>query len=80
MILPGKHLKPGRALLGLGVEVLQSLETGHSVSELWERVQEKRANAATAVSFDWFTLCLSFLYAVAAIDYDRGVLVKVEKG
>lgn len=74
MILPGKHLKQDRALLGIGSEILAALEQEQTVSELWERVQDGRGEHANPLSFDWFVLSLSFLFALDAIGYDRGVL------
>ncbi len=74
MILPGKHLKQDRALLGIGSEILAVLEQEQTVSELWERVQDVREEHANPLSFDWFVLSLSFLYAMGAVGYDRGVL------
>jgi hypothetical protein len=74
MILPGKHLQPDRALLGVGAEVLSHLDEERTVSELWERVRGARGPAATPLSFDWFLLALTFLYAVAAVDLAEGVI------
>ena len=74
MILPGKHLKPDRAILGIGSEILATIEEGDTVSELWERVQENRGEHANPLSFDWFVLSLSFLYAVDAVGYEQGLL------
>jgi len=74
MILPGKHLKQDRALLGIGSEILAALEQEQTISELWERVQDGRGDHANPLSFDWFVLSLSFLYAIDAIEYDRGIL------
>lgn len=74
MILPSKHLKPDRALLGIGSEILATIEEGDTVSELWERVQKKRGEHANLLSFDWFVLSLSFLYAIDAVGHDRSLL------
>lgn len=74
MILPGKHLKPDRALLGIGSEILATLEHEQTISELWERIQSRRNEHSNPLSFDWFVLSLSFLYAIDAIEYDSGVL------
>ncbi len=38
MILPGKHLRGDKALLGVGGEVLAQLSEPKTVSELWERI------------------------------------------
>lgn len=75
MILPGKHLKQDRTLLGIGGEILAVLEQEQTVSELWERVQEGRGEHENPLSFDWFILSLSFLYSIDAIGYHRGVLI-----
>jgi len=74
MILPGKHLQHDRALLGVGAEILGHLGEERTISELWERVRSARGPAATPLSFDWFVLALTFLYAVAAADFADGVI------
>ena len=74
MILPGKHLKPDRSLLGIGGEILEILDHEQTVSELWQCVQVRRDGVKSSVSFDWFILSLSFLYAIGAVHFDRGVL------
>jgi hypothetical protein len=74
VILPGKHLQQDRALLGVGAEILSHLDEERTVSELWERVRSTRSPKATPLSFDWFILALTFLYAIAAIDLADGVI------
>lgn len=74
MILPGKHLKQDRALLGIGSEILASLGQDQTVSELWERVRERRGPRMHPLSFDWFVLSLSFLYSIGAVDYEHGLI------
>jgi hypothetical protein len=74
MILPGKHLKHDRALLGIGAELLILLDEPRTISELWERVRKKRDLAASPLSFDWFVLSLTLLYATTAISFD-GTLI-----
>lgn len=74
MILPGKHLKQDRALIGIGGEILEALDQEQTVSELWVRVQKMRDEDARPISFDWFILSLCFLFSIGAVDYDRGVL------
>jgi hypothetical protein len=75
MILPGKHLQQDRALLGVGAEILGHLDEERTVSELWERVRSARGPAATPLSFDWFLLALTFLYAIAAVDLTDGAII-----
>ena len=77
MIMPGKHLKQDRALLGIGAEILAALEEGRTVSELWETVLWGRSSRATPLSFDWFVLGLSFLFSMGAVTFERGILTKV---
>ena len=72
MILPGKHLRHDRALLGVGGEVLAQLGEPRTVSELWERT--KIARGTTPITFDWFILAISFLFAIAAIDINDGII------
>ncbi len=74
MILPGKHLRGDIALLGVGGEVLAQLSEPKTVSELWERTRQGRAPGSSPITFDWFILSLSFLYAVAAIDINDGII------
>lgn len=74
MILPGKHLKHDRSLIGIGGEILTVVETEYTVSELWEQVQVRRSSQESPLSYDWFILSLSFLYAIGAIDYEHGLI------
>lgn len=76
MILPAKHLPHDRALLDVGAEILVQLEEKRTVSELWERVRVARSGRVGLgpLSFDWFVLALSFLYAVSALDLTSGVI------
>ena len=79
MILPAKHLRHDRALLGIGAELLAQLSEPHTVSELWERTRFARSEKAAPITFDWFILAMSFLYAIAAIDYTDGVVAAKAK-
>lgn len=78
MILPGKHLKPDRALLSVGGEILSVIGEGSTVSDLWARVQDLRSRRETVspLPFDWFVLALSLLYAIGAIDQDGDRLIQ----
>lgn len=78
MILPGKHLKPDRALLSVGGEILSVMGDGSTVSDLWARVQDLRSRRETTspLPFDWFVLALSLLYAIGAIDQDGDRLIR----
>ncbi len=76
MILPAKHLKQDRALLGVGSEILAALTGEQTVSELWEAVQQRRLQVVSPLSFDWFVLALSFLFAIDALSFEKGILTK----
>lgn len=74
MILPAKHLRHDRALLGVGGELLSQLDEPRSVSELWERTRIVRSQKSSSITFDWFILALSFLYSISAVDYVDGIV------
>jgi hypothetical protein len=79
MILPAKHLRHDRALLGIGAELLAELSEPRTISELWERARLARSAKAAPITFDWFILAVSFLYAISAIDYADGVVLAKAK-
>lgn len=74
MILPGKHLSPQRALIGVGAEILSHLDRPCDVSELWDRMRFARSQAGTVLGYDWFISALTFLYTINAIDETDGTL------
>jgi hypothetical protein len=74
MILPAKHLPQDRSLAGIGVDILTQLDEGRTVSELWERVRSARTPSASPLSFDWFILALTMLYAISAIEYASNII------
>lgn len=78
MILPGKHLKPDRALLSVGGEILAVMGAEATVSTVWDNVRAHRAKRAgtSPLPFDWFLLALSLLFAIGAIDLDGDLLTK----
>lgn len=83
MILPAKHLEPDRALITMGAELLALLQTPKSVSALWTAFQRRREAEATQqrpVTFDWFILALGVLFALGAVDFLDGKLVRLEGG
>lgn len=72
MILPGKHIKQDRALISIGGDILSVLKNRMSVSQLWTEVKRHRESRAESspLSFDWFVLALTFLFAVSAVIMD----------
>ncbi len=71
-LLPNKHVPTDRTLLGLGAMVLSRLDSPSTLSSLWEVV----ADEPEIGSFHNFVLTLDYLYAIGAIDYERGLLMK----
>ena len=64
MIAPTKHIPVDRTLLATGALLLEQMERPISVSALWDRVRGEKAVAG----FDVFTLALSMLYGIGAVD------------
>ncbi|WP_424628520.1 ABC-three component system middle component 6 [Bradyrhizobium sp. SYSU BS000235] len=79
MILPGKHIKQDRALIAVGGDILSVLDRAMTVSSIWRKVQVMRATRedASPVSFDWFILALTLLYAISALDRDGDLITPV---
>lgn len=78
MILPTKHIRPDRALLGVGADILAGLTNPTTVSGLWDRMRLRRtaSNATTVLDYRWFVLALDLLHMIGAIELDRGVIRK----
>ena len=78
MILPTKHIRPERALLTVGGDILGSLREPMTVSRLWDEQRARWGQAAdpAPINYDWFILTLDLLYMVGAIELDRGLIRK----
>ncbi|AKM11035.1 ABC-three component system middle component 6 [Croceicoccus naphthovorans] len=78
MILPTKHIRPDRALLAIGADVLGCLREPMTVSRLWDEIRSARADRTVSapISYDWFVLALDLLFMVKAVQFDRGLLQK----
>lgn len=75
MILPAKHLLPGRSLSGIGAWILKILRDPMTVSALWERVRKGRETRSGApITYRWFVLALDLLYMIGAVELVGGVL------
>ena len=74
MILPTKHLRPKRAMLTVGAEVLRLLTEPKTVSRLWDELKHimDEHSSARKVNYDWFVLTLDFLYMLGTIEMDQG--------
>lgn len=78
MLLPTKGISLERALITVGSEILEELRDPISVSALWDRFNTRRYSSPQAprVTFDWFTLALSVLYALRLIDRSDDDLIR----
>ncbi len=75
MILPTKHIAPPFSILGIGGNILKKMTHSQSVTELWEKTKEEDG----VISFERFTLGLSFLFSIGVIEFDQGLLVRSNK-
>ena len=69
-LLPNKHIPTSRSLIGIGALVLRQVKAPSTVSSLWDQVKVKPEIGG----FRNFILALDYLYAIGAINYDRGFL------
>lgn len=78
MILPTKHIRPDRALLSVGANLLACLREPMTVSRLWDEIRKARSNLnlSAPISYDWFLLSLDLLFMIEAIQFDRGIVQK----
>jgi hypothetical protein len=72
MILPDKHVGVQHSLLGAGATILAQASRPMTVSALWDAVR----SAPEVHGYGRFVLALDFLYAIGALDYADGLLVK----
>lgn len=73
MLLPTKGIEPQRALLTIGASLISLLESPATVSGLWERFSKcsSEARGDSKVTFDWFALALSMLFAIDAVSWNE---------
>ena len=78
MILPTKHIRPERALLTVGADILACLKEPMTVSRAWDEVRRQRGEAVDSapINYDWFILALDLLFIVKAVRFENGVLRK----
>ena len=81
MILPTKHIRPDRALLAIGGDVLDHLREPKTVSRLWDDVRARRGETSqpSPINYDWFVLALDLLFLIGAVEFDRGLLRKATR-
>lgn len=80
MILPTKHVRPDRALIGVGAEVLDILKRPMTMSRLWDEMRGRRSLHApnAPIDYQWFILSLDLLFTMGAVDFDRGLVRRTQ--
>lgn len=78
MILPTKHIRSDRALIGVGAEVLGTLRRPMTMSKLWDEIRLRRSadTASPVIDYRWFVLALDLLYMIGAVEFERGLINK----
>ncbi|WP_369804990.1 ABC-three component system middle component 6 [Pseudonocardia sp. MH-G8] len=71
MILPTKGISADRSLLAVGESIVATLEQPKSITEAWEDFQAdwQARSIRERLTFDWFVLAMSMLYALGLVDY-----------
>jgi hypothetical protein len=71
MLLPTKGVSAERALMTIGSDLLDALQTPKSVSSLWDfyKQHEREAGTSDYVTFDWFSLALASLFAINLVEW-----------
>lgn len=71
MLLPTKGISAERAILTVGADVLEHLQTPKTVTALWEqcRAHGSEGERADHITFDWFSLALASLFAIRVVEW-----------
>ena len=80
MILPTKHVRTERALIGVGANILRILRAPMTMSRLWDEVRKRCTtdSSDTPIDYHWFVMALDLLYMLGAIEVQRGLLQRTE--
>ncbi len=80
MILPRKQLSMSESLFGFGAFLLEQLDKGKTVDELWEFYKSAYSNNMYEVrfSFDQFIMALDYLFIIGAIEKDEEGVLRYE--
>lgn len=71
MLLPTKGVSAERALMTIGLDLLELLQTPKSISSLWEQYKARKSGPGVLghVTFDWFSLAISSLFAINLVEW-----------
>ena len=80
MILPTKHIRSDRSLIGVGGQMLDILQEPMTVSRLWDEIRVRRSVDVPypVIDYRWFVLALDLLYTIRAVNLERGLIHKAE--
>ena len=74
MILPSKHVKLSNSMLNVGATILRQIDEAQTITMLWNDSKIK----SKINSFEKFTLGLDFLFMLGLIDYEKGIIRKIQ--
>ncbi|TVT33085.1 hypothetical protein FNH05_27365 [Amycolatopsis rhizosphaerae] len=77
MITPTKGIAPQRALLSIGAQLVQAIDTPVTISQAWNRLLTWRAthNHRAPIPFWWFALALDVLFSMDLVYLEDELLV-----
>lgn len=80
MIMPSKHVRSDRALIGVGAELIGLLREPMTVSRLWNELRKRRTleTPNAPISYSWFVLALDMLFIMGAVQIKHGIILRVE--
>lgn len=80
MFLPSKHISEAQALMVVGAQILQVLDSPRHVSSCVEAVRAWRSENGETVDlpFWWYLLAMDTLFALNVIDLREGELMRVQ--
>ena len=74
MILPGKHIRLSNSMLNVGAILLKQIDNAQTITMLWNDSKIK----SEINSFEKFTLGLDFLFVLGLVDYQKGIIRKIQ--
>lgn len=79
MILPSKHVRIERSLLGVGAEILRTLDRPQTMAALWDKMRQSSNSdeRASALNYSWFILALDLLFMLGLVAFRQGLIQRV---
>ena len=74
MILSSKHVKLSNSMLNVGAVLLKQIDNTQTVTILWNDSKIK----SKIMYFEKFILGLDFLFMLGLVDYNKGIIKKVQ--